>query len=212
MPENNPWSPPAWLGEPSNAPQSEEPFTLPAQEVPRDLWFPARPQERPAPKPARRPRSLAFALPFIILFGLLSAFFSWVSAEPLWLAVGHGTSGTATVTRCVGEGMTRRCLGDFTAREFAVTGISVLGLVDATPGTTARAHMVSERSQRAYAGGGGFVLRWLPGLTLVMLCGLAIAMVTGVRWLTDRRERWAAFGVSMAGPFLVTVGFLAASF
>ncbi len=205
------WSPPAWLGEPSSTPRREEPFTLPTQEIPRDLWFPPPPPEREPPKRIKPPRSLGFALPFVILFGLLSAFFSWVSAEPLWLAVGHGTHGTATVTRCTGDGMTRRCVGDFATPDFTVTRVSLLGLANATPGMPVEAQMVNERSHRAYAGG-GFALRWLPGLALVALCGLAIAWATGSRRLADRRERWAAFGLGMAGPFLVTVGFLAAAY
>lgn len=216
--QNGAWAPPAWLGESSgspDAPSVEEPFILPVQEVPRDLWSRHDPQPEPAVrKPPKQPRRLSVALPFVILFGLLSAFFSWVSAEPLWLAVGHGQTGTATVTRCVGDGVTRRCLGDFATEDYSVVRITLLGLTDAdtTVGKTVTAQMVSERSQRAYAGGGGFMLRWLPGLTLVMLCGLAIVMVTGIWRLGDRRERWAAVGVSMAAPLLVTVGFLAAAF
>lgn len=225
MRENNPeaseWAPPDWMG-PASAPTdtpapADERFTLPAQEVPRDLFLGHRqtgPQTRtPTTKVPKRPRSLAFALPFVIMFGLLSAFFSWVSAEPLWLAVGHGTSGTATVTKCTGEGVTRRCIGEFTTPHFSVARVSLLGLPEtaASPGKTVRAEMVSERSQRAYAGG-GFMLRWLPGLILVLLFGLLIALVTGVRRLVDPRERWAALGVSVAAPLLVTIGFLAAAF
>lgn len=157
---------------------------------------------------------MAVALPVVIVLALISAFFSWVSVEPLWLAVGHGTPGTATVTRCAGDGMTRRCVGEFHTGSFAVTRISVLGLTDemAVPGTTVAAEMVNERSHRAYAGG-SFALRWLPGLILVLLCGLGIFLISGVRrFTTDRRERWAAFSISLACPFLITIGFLAAAF
>jgi hypothetical protein len=46
---------------------------------------------------------------------LAGAFFAWVSAEPFWLSVGHGTSGTAAVVASadgcratfVGSGFTR---------------------------------------------------------------------------------------------------------
>lgn len=216
MRDNNQWAPPAWAGEPSGGQAPlEEPFTLPAQEIPRDLWSTGAPRHaaRPRRKRVREPRKLAYALPLIIFFGFLSAFFSWVSAEPLWLAVGHSIDGTATVTRCVGDGMTRRCLGEFTAKDFAVTGISLLGLTDtlAVPGQTVAAEMVNARSHRAYAGG-SFVLRWLPGLTLVLLCGFAIALAAGVRRFADRHERRKALAISLAAPMLITVGFLAAAF
>lgn len=50
---------------------------------------------------ARRPlRHPALALPVVVGLGLLAAFFAWQSAEPLWLAVGHGVPGTAEVTVC----------------------------------------------------------------------------------------------------------------
>ncbi|HEX6686519.1 MAG TPA: hypothetical protein VF062_27355 [Candidatus Limnocylindrales bacterium] len=220
MREKDPWAPPAWAGEPSTtqAPpdlSSTEPFSLPAQEVPRDAWFerPPRPTTQKPPRRYRQPRSLAIALPLIILLGFISAFFSWVSAEPLWLAVGHGSHGTATVTRCIGDGMTRRCVGDFTGPDFAVTRISLLGVTEAStaPGQQIAAEMVNARSHRAYAGG-SFVLRWLPGLALVLLCGLGIALAAGVRRFADRRERRAALAVSLAAPVLVTIGFLAAAF
>lgn len=208
------WAAPSWLGESTGSPSQDEPFLLPAQDVPRDLWFRMASKPEPvAQKPPKQPRRLGVALPFIIVFALLSAFFSWVSAEPLWLALGHGETGTATVTRCVGDGVTRRCQGDFTTDDFSVVRITLLGLTEADTktGRTVTAQMVSERSHRAYAGG-GFVLRWLPGLVLVVLCGLAIVMITGVRRLGDRRERWTAVAASVAAPLLVTVGFLAAAF
>lgn len=204
---------PTWLGEPSAAPETEQPFTLPAQEVPRELWQPRRAARVTVPTRRKDPRPLGLALPLVTLLALLSAFFGWVTAEPLWLAVGHGESGTATVTRCVGDGMTRRCQADFHSRGFAVTRISLLGVTDAAaePGRTVTAEMVNARSQRAYAGG-AFIFRWLPGLLLVLLCGLAIALATGVSRLPGRRERWAALWISLAAPLLVTIGFLAAAF
>jgi hypothetical protein len=149
----------------------------------------------------------------IIVLAMVSAFFGWVSAEPLWLALGHGSRGTATVTKCVGDGITRRCLGDFATKDFAVARVSLLGVTDrsAAPGEKLAAEMVSPRSHRAYAGG-PFLMRWLPGLAVALLCGLGIALVAGVRRFASRRERWAAFGISLAGPALVTIGFLAAAF
>lgn len=216
MRENNQWSPPAWAGEPSagQAPP-EEHFTLPAQEIPRELWSTAEPHhaEKPRRKRVREPRKLHFALPVIIFLGFLSAFFSWVSAEPLWLAAGHSIEGTATVTRCVGDGMTRRCLGDFSTHDYTIAQISLLGLTDtlAVPGQQVAAEMVNARSHRAYAGG-TFLLRWLLGLALVLLCGLGIALAAGVGRFADRQERRAAFTISLAAPMLVTLGFLAAAY
>src|SRR5690606_1799116 len=55
-----------------------------------------RPAAR-APRPYRRP---LLAFPAMIALGLLTAFFAWQAAEPLWLAMGRGVEGTATVTRC----------------------------------------------------------------------------------------------------------------
>ena len=50
-----------------------------------------------------------------------------------------------------------------------------------------------------------------PSLLGVLLCGLAIAWLTGAFRLPDRRARWRAFGLSLAGPVLLTVGMLAAA-
>lgn len=205
------WAPPAWVGEPTpNAnPEPEvEKFSLPAQEVPRDLWQPR--DARPVTKSSVRhgkPLRLGVALPVIILLALLSAFFSWVSAEPLWLALGHGTEGTATVTRCIGEGLAQRCSGELSGAR-----VTLLGVTEelARSGAKITVQRVSEESHRAYAG--GLFLRWFLGMLLVVGCGAGIALVTGVRRMTDRRERLAALGTSFAAPFLVTIGFLAASF
>ncbi|HCT75009.1 MAG TPA: hypothetical protein DGG94_08870 [Micromonosporaceae bacterium] len=212
MQEQNPWSTPAWLGETTDASIAEpivgpveEKFSLPAQEVPRDLWLPKTEPRKAAPPTRKRPPKLSYTLSFVILFALLSAFFSWVSAEPLWLAIGHGQTGTATVTRCVGSGLTQRCIG-----ELGGTRVTLLGVTDATTGTKIEVQRVNEQSHRAYAG--GLFLRWLVGLIMVMACGLGIALVTGVRQMVDRRERFAAFGTSIAAPLLVTIGFLAATF
>ena len=128
MREENPWPTPAWLGEPSAGAVSEpevEKFSLPAQEVPRDLWFPDR---KPPAKPIRRKRKapvpMAFAMPAVILFALLSAFFSWVVSEPLWLAVGHGTAGTATVSKCIGSGISQRCIGELDGTRVTLLGVT----------------------------------------------------------------------------------------
>lgn len=187
---------PSWLGSPSGVPQAEEPFTLPVQEVPRDIWFPPPPVRKPQVK-RRPPVKPAVVLPSVILFALLSAFFSWVSAEPLWLAAGHGDTATATVTKCTGDGLTRRCLGEIDGARVVLHGVS------AGAGTRVSVQRVGPHSHDAYAG--ALFLRWFLGLVMVLLCGLGIGAVTRSR---DR----ASWGTCLAAPLLVTVGFLAATF
>lgn len=48
----------------------------------------------------KSPRNPIAGLTGVALLGLLAAFFAWQGAEPLWLALGRGEAGTATVTRC----------------------------------------------------------------------------------------------------------------
>lgn len=200
-------------------------FRVPVQDVPRERWIPAElhgggaPWTGPVParpvRAQRSPRRLAVALPLMLVLGLLAAFFSWVSSEPLWLAVGHGTAGTATVTRCIGDGISQRCRGEFVARDAAFTAadITLMGGADTTAGQTLNARMVGANSHRAYAGGLGTMhLRWLIGLVLVLLCGLGIVLTSGALRLPDRGERLAAIGTSFGAPLLIAVGFLAATF
>jgi hypothetical protein len=211
MREENPWPTPAWLGEPSPDAVVEpevERFSLPAQEVPRDLWFPERPAPAPPPRAKRKaPVSLLVALPAVVLFALLSAFFSWVVAEPLWLAVGHSSSGTATVSKCIGSGISQRCIGELNG-----TRVTLLGVTEnlSATGSKIEVRRVGEHSTRAYAG--GLFLRWFAGLIMVLACGGGIALVTGTHRMSHRRDRLAALTTSLAAPFLVTIGFLAAVF
>ncbi len=187
---------PSWLGPPSGEPQLDEPFTLPVQEVPRDMWFPPPPVRRSQTR-RRPPVKTVLVLPTVILFALLSAFFSWVSAEPLWLAVGHGTPGIATVTKCVGTGLTRRCLGELDGVRVTLHGVV------ADEGARVAIQRVGAHSHDAYAG--GIFLRWFLGIVMVLLCG------AGIGWVTRSRDR-ASWGTSIAAPLLVTIGFLAATF
>jgi hypothetical protein len=225
-----------------------ETFTLPVHEVPRARWFSRARRsaaQRPtnsfaselhgphstwsAPVPSRpvhapkRPRSLAVALPLLIALALIITFFSWVSAEPLWLAVGHGHPGTVKVTECTGTGITERCLGEFTADSGAFTAarVHVLGTQDLVSagqskqlpalGDIVAARMVSARSHHAYLGSdvATLNLRWLIGLGLVLLCGIGVVFASGALRLPERRERLAATGTSFAAPLLVVIGFLA---
>jgi len=196
------------------------------QESPLDAWLEApRPRRgaQVAPpgagrnRPRKPPRRPSVGLAGMVLLSLLAAFFAWVSAEPLWLAVGHGDRGTATVTRCAGTGVGQRCVGEFTAAggEFTVAGVAMLGLAEdqRTAGATMTARMVSADGRSAYADDrAGLHLRWAVGLLLVLACGLGIAVTTGAGRLDSRAARIGAVATSLAAPLLITLGFLVASF
>jgi hypothetical protein len=166
---------------------------------------------RPSRRPVRRPVAPMFAL---VALALVSAFFAWVSAEPFWLAAGHGERGYTTVTHCTGSGVTQRCAGRFAARDggFTVTRVTLLGVGpgERVPGTVVPARMVSRDSHRAYLSANSplLQLRWLLGFALVLFCGYAIAGVTGARRLETRRARRGAVLASLAGPLLLLLGFL----
>jgi hypothetical protein len=167
--------------------------------------------------PLRRP---AVALPLTILLGLLAAFFAWQAAEPLWLAVGHGTPGTATVTRCrvddaSGATTTYRCIGfEAAGGAFRVPEVTLLGAGDAAgaEGAQVPARMVSAHHDRAYAASpAGLHLRWSIGLLLVLACGAGIAWATGATRLDEPRSRHRAVLLSLAGPLLLALGFVTAA-
>jgi hypothetical protein len=170
---------------------------------------PAR--RRPYPPGPRRP---VLGLLALIVFGLLAAFFAWVTAEPLWLAVGHGTRGTATVIHCGGHGLAQRCQARFSAAGDGFTAVRV-DLIGAptrrlADGAQVAARMVSPKGRLAYAGDAtGLALRWVLGLVSLLLCTVAIALATGARRLPSRRARWYALGGSVAGPLLLLAGMLA---
>ncbi|HKS99915.1 MAG TPA: hypothetical protein VJT31_10325 [Rugosimonospora sp.] len=171
-----------------------------------------RPQ--PPHRRARQPRVPLLGLPALVLFGLLAAFFAWVTAEPLWLSVGHATPGTATVIHCSGHGLDQRCRATFQAAGAAFTADRV-DLIGAqaqplTDGAQVRARMVSRGGRLAYAGdSAGLVLRWALGAGLTLICGVAIALLTGAHRLPDRRSRWYAVLASVGGPILLMLGMLA---
>jgi hypothetical protein len=181
---------------------------------------PARRQRPDKPlKPLRRPGS---GLAALLLFALLSGFFGWTAAEPLWLALGHAQRGTATVTRCSGQGVLRRCVATFTTpgtestNGFTVDDVTLLGArpgADKAPGAHLAAEMVRRGDRIAYAGDrNGLHVRWGVGLGLTVLCGLGIAWVTGARRLIGRRARTGAVLLSLAGPLLLFAGMLASTF
>ncbi|MFG1610700.1 hypothetical protein [Actinoplanes sp. NPDC049265] len=213
--ENHPF----WLSEEERAAAGN---AWPAPEMRQRLATSAGPADPLRGKPpARRPlspRGPVAGLLGLVTLALVASFFSWVSAEPFWLAVGHGDRGVATISRCVGSGVTQRCQGSFAAADggFTVEKVTLLG-VDAASrnsGAIAPARMVSPDSRQAYVGGTGLMvhLRWTLGFVLVLLCGYGIAGMTGARRLETARTRRNAVLISLAGPVLLLIGFLAAAY
>jgi hypothetical protein len=140
---------------------------------PRWPIFPARTPRHPPP---RRPAFGVFAL---VVLGLVAAFIAWVSAEPLWLAVGHGDRGIASATHCSIEGSPYECVV-FTAAggRYAAEDVTLLGTEHGhlRQGSRVAAEMVSPSSSRAYAvDDTGLRLRSAAGLVALLLCGLGIA-------------------------------------
>ncbi len=178
-----------------------------APQLTRHSWYHHRRRRPPQP---RRP---VLGLLALILFGLLATFFAWVTAEPLWLAVGHGTTGTATVIHCTGHGLDLRCQARFQGGgDFVATRVDLVGAPGGRPadGATVPARMVSPKGRLAYAGdGAGLALRWSLGLALTLLCGVVIAVATGAHRLPVRRTRWYALLASVTGPLLLVAAMLA---
>lgn len=188
------------------------------------------PGEEPAPvltrarhRGPRRARNKQTGRPLsaqasLVALGLVAAFFAWVSAEPFWLAAGHGDQGYATTARCTGEGITQRCAGRFTAADgrYTMTQVRLLGVEGQArqSGAVTPARMVSPDSRQAYLGGTGPLLhlRWLLGFALVLLCGYAIAGVTKARRLETAQAWRVAVLLSLAGPLALLGGFLAAAY
>ncbi|WP_212986419.1 hypothetical protein [Actinoplanes auranticolor] len=194
---------PFWKAEEERRALSSPPAEIPAPGVRKRA-------RRHAPQP-RRPAGGLFGL---VALGLIAAFFAWVSAEPFWLAVGHGDRGSATVTRCTGSGVSQRCTGQFTPANgaYRVDRLALFGVEPGqrVPGTSAPARMVSSESRQAYVGSTGMLmhLRWALSFVLVLLCGLGIAALTGARRLDTARARRGAVLVSLAGPLVLLAGFL----
>ncbi|QLQ40291.2 hypothetical protein [Micromonospora robiginosa] len=186
----------------------------PLRDEPRSRAVDAPSRRRPA-RPVHPPDP-PVGLAVLLALSLLAAFFAWVSAGPFWLAVGHSTGGTVMITECVGSGLTQRCRGIFEAERdrFQAQGVRVSGVPagHTATGSTLPARMTGPGGATAYADRGvGGHLRWLLGLTLVVGCAAGIARWTGATRLTDQRQRRWAVGLALAGPLLITVGFLAAA-
>jgi hypothetical protein len=161
---------------------------------------------------ARRQRRPAAGLAWLVVLGLVAAFFGWFSAEPLWLTLRHGVSGTATVVECSVHGIPARC-ADFTPAGggYPPTRVTLLGVGKVSTGQQVAARMVSQRGWQAYAGDpASLYLRWIPGLGAVLLCGIGIAWGTGAARLPGRRRILAVLA-SVAGPVLLAAGLFAAA-
>jgi hypothetical protein len=174
-----------------------------------------RPPGRRRRPPAHNPLTALFCL---VVLSLVAAFFGWVSAEPFWLAVGHGDRGYATTTHCQGDGLTQRCTGRFATADgdFAVSRVTLLGITGDRrhPGAISPARMVSAGSGQAYTAPAGPLmhLRWGLGFLLVLICGYGIAEATGARRLPTRPTRRSATIASFLGPLLLLGGFLVSAY
>lgn len=168
----------------------------------------------PAPNPWCRP---GLGLPLVVLIGLLAAFFALVSAAPFWLANGAGHTGTATVVGCQHRTLGDRCAGRFVAADgsFTTTARLVnLDPADRSLGRAVRARMLRPDSDVAYTGPvSGLRLRWSIGFALVLGCGVAIGLVTGVPRLRAEGHRRVAtlWALCVSGPGLLLLLALAAA-
>jgi hypothetical protein len=174
----------------------------------------ARPAPRPVRAPARRRHRGAkplVAVPALLVLLVVGTFVAGLSAEPFWLAIGHGHDGTATV---VSDGV--RCRATFVAADGTFT-TSTVDLVNTDTagcvvGAAVPASMVSAGAARAFAADAvGLRLRWLVGAGLLLLLGLLIAWATGA--VRFRGWRWvAAVGASVAAPWMIAATVLATTY
>ena len=142
---------------------------------------------------------------------MAGSFVAWVTAEPAWLAVGHSHPGTVTIDNWNG----RNCVGRFDAADgsFAASSVDIAGLTagGCRPGASREARVTSAEPRWAYVlGVRGLAFRATIGYGLLLLCGLAIAWVTGAFRLVGWR-RGVGILVSLAVPaILATVALIAA--
>jgi len=170
------------------------------------------PDRKAPPREPKEPRPPTVVLPLLILFIGVAAFFSWVSAEPFLISIGHHVTGTVTVNECHAEGFAPRCQGKFVPDSGGDSQPAMRITGDTTverPGETVAAQAVSYDSTSVYIGDDfGLGLRWGLGLAMVVGCGFAIAWISGA-WRFAGRARLAAVAASMAAPLLIWLGALA---
>jgi hypothetical protein len=160
----------------------------------------------------RRTRRPVAGLVALVLFGMVAAFFGWVSADPFWLATGQGSTGTVTVSRCDAGA----CEGQFAATGFTADGVALSGIApeDRHTGATAPGRMLASDRTWAYSGPAWALhLRWALGLAIVLVSGLLLGALTGARFLRPLGLR-AVVGVrllAVAGPLALFAGMLGAA-
>ncbi|WJK34190.1 hypothetical protein [Solwaraspora sp. WMMA2065] len=196
---------PAGNGRPAAVPVAERP---PGR---RPLRRAAARQRRTRVRRSRRP---ATGIAWIVVVAAAAAFLGWVSAEPLWLAVGRGVNGTATVTDCTGDGYGRRCLGEFAAQTgFTVDRVRLFGVppVDQATGAELTARMLHRERDTAYVVADLVVLhlRWSVGWGLTVLLGVLLVWGSGARRLATATARRVATVAALLAPVLLAAGFLA---
>ena len=193
------------------------PETAPARRMPTHTPSPPRLRAGRPWRPRKDARRPWLALPALVLLAFAAAFFAWVSADPFWIAVGHGERGTATVIAATRNAAgAAQCQASFIADgdAFAVSKVALTGVGDTacTAGNRLPAQMVSAQATRAYTlDGPSLSLRWATGLGLVILCALTILWVTGATRFTGWR-RTTSVALSLGGPLLVTAGILFVAF
>lgn len=150
-----------------------------------------------------------------MVLALVAAFFAWVTAEPALVAMGHARSGTATVATCVGSGIQRRCHASFQddSGQLVAVRIPLVGTRpgEAKPGTTVPARMAGDSGRVAYSTHSGLRALWGTGLTMLVLCGLALIWSGGATRLPNRRFRAIGVLVSLAAPLAMLAGMLVAA-
>lgn len=184
-----------------------------AQTVDTPVADARRRRPRPGDRAYRRP---GIGLPVAVLLALVGAFFAWVSAEPFWLAGGHGSTGTVTVLNCQARGLGQQCVGRFVGDDpgFIAPAVRVAGLAadDQRQGSTAPARMLHRDSTRAYADPvGSLHLRWLLGLALVALVGVGIGAATGAGRLRREGAGRAGWLLTMGGTLALFLGIVGAA-
>lgn len=168
-----------------------------------------------APKRVRRhgTRGPALGLTATIALTLAAAFFGWVSAQPFWLAVGLGHTGTATIASCDRD-LDSRCIGSFIADDgkFVTQTVRLSGVPDKLrrPDASMTARILHEDSEWAYVGSLG--MRWKIGVLAALLCCGMVPVATGVRRMrnTSRGGRATLWVLGVVGPMIVTIGVMAA--